>query len=302
MDLRHLRTLCAVVDHGSFSAAAESLGVSQPAVSAQMRSLEKEVGRRLLDRDARRPVPTEAGLLVYEQGRRMLDLADGLERQLDGFDDTVGGDLDFGSSTGPGELFLPSLCIRFHERFPEVRVRLHVDDTRGIGDRVLRDELELGIVGAARDQRGLEFSPLMRDELVLITPPDHALAERDGIALAELAELPVIMQQKGSGVRSVVEAAMRADGLAFAAEDARLELGLQQSVKAAVLEGLGISIVSRLAVSREVADGRLAAVPLTGAGIAREFQVVRRAGRTPTRAGEAFLTFCRETLAGGGDQ
>lgn len=302
MDLRHLRTFCAVVDHGSFSAAAEFLGVTQPAVSAQMRSLEEQVGRRLLDRGGRRPVPTEAGALLHDRARRMLDLSDQLERTLAEFDDAVGGELRVGSSTGPGELFLPSLCIRFRERYPDVRVRLLVDDTRGIGDRVLRDELELGIVGAARDQRGLEFSPLMRDELVLITPADHPLAARPGISVAELAELPVIMQQKGSGVRSVIEDAMRQEGLGVFDDGLPVELGLQQSVKAAVLEGLGITVVSRLAVAREVADGRLAAIPLTGPGLVREFQVVRRAGRTPSRAGEAFLTFCRETLAGGDDQ
>lgn len=302
MDFRHLRTFCAVVDHGSFSAAAAELGVTQPAVSAQMRSLEKQSGRRLLDRGGRTPVPTEAGALLYDHARRILELSNDLERDLTDFDDAVGGSLDVGSSTGPGELFLPSICIRFRDSFPGVQVRLHVDDTRGIGDRVLRDELELGIVGAARDQRGLEFSPLMRDELVLITPPGHELAARDGITVGELAALPVIMQQKGSGVRTVIEEAMRAEGLRFGDRELAMELGLQQSVKAAVLEGLGVSVVSRLAVSRELADGRLAAVPLVGDGLAREFQVVRRVGRTPSRAGEAFLTFCRETLAGGGDQ
>jgi hypothetical protein len=137
------------------------------------------------------------------------------------------------------------------------------------------------------------------DELVVIVPPDHELAGRTSIELAELAKIPMLMQQKGSGVRSVLEDAMRTAGLRRRDLPVRMELGLQQSVKAAVLDGIGITVVSRLAVQREVEEGSLVALELLGPGIARDFQVVTREGRTLGRASAAFLEFARAELAVG---
>jgi len=165
-------------------------------------------------------------------------------------------------------------------------------------ERVLDDELEFGVVGAARPQRGLEFEPFMRDELVAIVPPGHPLAARGTVAIAELATEPLLIQQEGSGVRSVVEQALRESGVRDRDRRVSMELGLQQSVKAAVLDGFGITVISRLAVEREVADGSLVALTLEGAGLAREFWVVRHAGRTPRRAAQAFLEFAAADLAG----
>jgi len=175
-------------------------------------------------------------------------------------------------------------------------VSLVVHDTAGICERVLEGELELGVVGAARPVRGLVFEPFVRDELVVIVPPDHRLARRRRLELAELAGEPLIMQQRGSGVRAVLEAAIRERGMRLADLDVTMELGLQQSAKAAVLDGHGITVISRLAVEREVADGRLVAIALAGPGLTRDFSAVRAAGRTPSRLSSAFLEFARARL------
>ncbi len=297
MDLRHLVTFCAVVDRGSFSAAAEELGISQPAVSAQIRSLEERLGQRLLDRNGRRVSLTEAGHVLEASARRMIALQGELEREMGEVGEQIAGRLQLGSSTGPGELLLPRLLGKFRRAHPEVTVSLVVHDTQTICDRVFDGELELGIVGAARPQRGLEYAPFLRDELVVITPPDHALASRTSIGLDELARLPLLMQQRGSGVRAVLEEALRAAGVRPQDLDVAMELGLQQSVKAAVLDGLGLTVISRLTVEPEVADGRLVALAIDGHELARDFSVVRAAGRTPTRLTAAFLDFARTQLA-----
>jgi DNA-binding transcriptional LysR family regulator len=296
VDLRHLLTFRTVVDKGSFSQAADELEISQPAVSFQIRSLEQRLGHRLLDRSGRRVAVTEAGEVLLRYTRRMLTLEDELEREMAEVGTRIAGRLELGSSTGPGELLLPRLCGAFARAHPDVRISLVVQDTQAVCDRVLDHELELGVVGAARPQRGLVFEPFARDVLVLIVPPDHALAGRGSITLAELAGERLVMQQEGSGVRSVLEGALRVQGLRSRDLDVTMELGLQQSVKAAVLDGFGITVISRLAVEREVAEGTLVALEIEGAGLARDFSSVRHAGRTPSRLTTAFLEFARAQL------
>jgi DNA-binding transcriptional LysR family regulator len=296
VDLRHLLTFRTVVDKGSFSAAAEELDISQPAVSFQIRSLEQRLGHRLLDRSGRRVAVTEAGEVLLRYARRMLTLEDELEREIAEVGTRVAGRLELGSSTGPGEVLLPRLCGAFMRFYPDVRVSLVVQDTHTICERVLDDELELGVVGAARPQRGLAFEPFVRDELVVIVPPEHPMSDRGRVTVEELAREPLLLQQEGAGVRTVLEAAMRARGLRLRDLDVVMELGLQQSVKAAVLDGLGITVISRLAVERELADGSLVALELEGPDLVRDFYAVRHAGRTPTRLTTAFLEFARGEL------
>ena len=296
MDLRQLITFRTVVDKGSFSQAAEELEISQPAVSFQIRALEESLGHRLLDRSGRRVSVTEAGEVVYRGARRMIGLAAELERDVGEIGTRVSGRLVLGSSTGPGEVLLPRLLGSFHSAYPDVRVSLQVSDTQTVCERVLDEELELGIVGAARAQRGLVFEPFVRDELVAIVSPDHAFAERDSVTLEELVAEPMLIQQEGSGVRSVVEAAIRESGLRDRDLNVAMELGLQQSVKAAALDGFGITVISRLAVEREVADGTLVALRLEGSGLERHFFAVRHAGRTPKRVTTTFLEFARDAL------
>src|SRR5262245_48848193 len=172
MDTRQLTAFCAVVDKRSFSQAAEALGVTQPAVSLQVRSLEQRLGRRLLDRSGRRVEPTEAGLTLYRSAQRMLQL----ERQLidDLEHDATGelrGSLAIGASTGPGAHFVPLLLCEFQREHPVVAVSLHVSDTFAVIDQVAERGLELGVVGAIRRHRALVFEPLVRDEIVLAVPP-----------------------------------------------------------------------------------------------------------------------------------
>ena len=296
MDLRQLLTFRTVVDKGSFSQAAEELEVSQPAVSFQIRALEERLGHRLLDRSGRRVRLTEAGEVVYRYARRMIGLEAELEREMGEIGTRVSGRLVLGSSTGPGEVLLPRLLGAFHEAHPEVKVSLVVSDTQTVCERVLDDELELGVVGAARPQRGLVFEPFVRDELVAIVPPGHPLADRGSVTLEELAAEPMLIQQEGSGVRSVVESALRESGVRDRDLRVAMELGLQQSVKAAVLDGFGITVISRLAVERELADGSLVALALEGEGLERSFFAVRHAGRTPKRVTQAFVDFARVAL------
>jgi DNA-binding transcriptional LysR family regulator len=299
MDLKNLLTFRTVVEKGSFSLAAEQLEISQPAVSLQIRALERLLGHRLLDRRGRRLSLTDAGTIVFRYANRMLTMEDELAHELDAIGHKVAGRLVIGSSTGLGEDVLPRVCAAFRRAHPDVTVSLVVQDSQSVCRRVLDGELELGVVGVAIAHRGLVFEPFLHDELVLIAPPDHPLAGRERVRLEELADVPLLLQQEGSGVRAVLEAALRSRGLRTRDLNVAMELGLQQSVKSAVLDGVGVTVISRLAVEREVAEGRLVALELEGPGLARDFHSVRRASRTLPRLPALFLEFAREAIGAG---
>jgi LysR family transcriptional regulator, transcriptional activator of the cysJI operon len=296
MDTRQLASFCAVVDHQSFSLAAEQLGVTQPAVSLQIRSLEKRLGRRLLDRSGRRVEPTEAGLRLYRSAQRMLALEEQLvEEVADASDGELAGKLEIGASTGPGGSVVPLLLCEFQGVNPSVRVSLTVSDTQTIVDQVAGRELAVGIVGAARRHRGVTFEPLFRDEVVLACPPGHAFAGRT-ITLDELQAEPPVVMQEGAGVRQVIDDALRAAGLRDRHLEVKLELGLQESVKSAVAAGYGVTFISRSAIEAELSTGAIATARVEGLEPAREISLATATGRTMPRTAAAFLEFARERL------
>ncbi len=296
MDTRQLAAFCAVVERKSFSQAAERLGVTQPAVSLQVRSLEKRLGRKLLDRSGRRVEPTEAGLALYRGAQRMLALEGQLIEELDaGEEGELGGSLEVGASTGPGSTVVPVLLCEFQHENPGVAVSLSISDTQTVVDRVAERVLELGVVGAARRHRGVVFEPFFRDEVVLACPPGHRFAGRS-VSLEELREEPLIVMQEGAGVRQVIEDELRRAGTRLRDLEPRLELGLQESVKSAVAAGHGVTFISRTAIEADLAAGTLVTARVKGLEPSREISLVRSAGRSPTRAAEAFLEFARERL------
>jgi DNA-binding transcriptional LysR family regulator len=296
MDTRQLAAFCAVVDRRSFSQAAEQLGVTQPAVSLQIRSLEQRLGQRLLDRSGRRVEPTEAGLRLYRSAQRMLALEQQLLEEVSGNGDgELKGRLEIGCSTGPGATVLPLLLCEFQEANPAVTISLSVNDTQHVIDAVARRELELGVVGAASKHRGVTFEPFFQDEVVLAVPPKHRFAGKT-VGLDDLRSETLILMQEGAGVRQMIEDELGAAGLRIRDLEVRLELGLQESVKAAVAAGHGVTFISRSSMEPELASGSLAAARVKGLDPKREISLVRSTGRTPSRVAEAFVEFAREKV------
>lgn len=297
MDTRQLAAFCAVVERRSFSQAAERLGVTQPAVSLQIRALEKRLGTQLLDRSGRRVEPTEAGWHLYRGAQRMLALEDqivaGVAASTEG---ELGGELVIGASTGPAAIAVPVALCEFQHENPDVRVFLTVSDTHSIVERVAARELELGIVGAARRHRGVRFEPFFSDQVILACPPGHRFADRT-ITLDELRGESLILMQEGAGVRQIVEDGLRRQGVRLRELDVRLELGLQESVRRAVEAGYGVTFISRTAVESDLAAGTLAEARVQGLEATREISLASATGRARSRVAEAFVTFARERLA-----
>ena len=296
MDTRQLQAFCAVVEKKSFSQAAEQLGVTQPAVSLQVRALEQRLGQSLLDRSGRRVEPTEAGRRLYRSAQRILALEEQLLDEVSTDDGRLTGTLAIGASTGPGAHLVPLLLCEFQREHPDLNVALSIWDTQTVIDRVVDRQLELGVVGALRRHRSLEFEPLVRDEIVLAVPPGHDAAGGT-ISLDQLKEETLLVMQEGAGVRQVVEEELRRAGLRLRGIEPKLELGLQESIKSAVAAGYGVAFISRTAIEGELAAGRLAAAQVEGVEPARQIYIVRARGRSATRAADAFLSFAKERLS-----
>src|SRR5918999_2103708 len=286
MDTRQLAAFCAVVERRSFSLAAERLGVTQPAVSLQVKALEERLGQRLLDRSGRRVEPTEAGRRLYGSAQRMLQLEEQLFEDVAAVDrGRLKGRLGIGASTGPGAHLVPLLLCEFQRAHPDLRIALSIADTHAVIEQVAERNLELGIVGALRRHRALDFEPLVVDQIVLAVPPDHHAAGGE-IGLDELRGENIIVMQEGAGVRQVVDEELRRAGLRLRGLEPKLQLGLQESVKSAVAAGHGAAFISRSAIEGELKAGTLAAARVEGIEPARQIYVGRPRGRAPTRAVE----------------
>jgi len=226
----------------------------------------------------------------------MLAVEGQLIDELAGEDGALRGELALGASTGPGGTVVPVLLGEFQREHPELTVALSISDTNRVIEQVADRELELGIVGAAPRHRGVVFEPFFRDEVILVVPPGHRFAGKQ-VSLEELRGEPLILMQEGAGVRQVIEDELRRGPVRLRDLDVRLELGLQESVKSAAAAGFGVTFISRSGVEAELATGTLAAARVKGLEPAREISLVRPAGRSATRAAEAFVEFARAKLA-----
>jgi DNA-binding transcriptional LysR family regulator len=297
MDTRQLAAFCAVVERRSFSQAAERLHVTQPAISLQVRALEKRLGTQLLDRSGRRVEPTDAGWRLYRGAQRLLaleeqivsDVAASTEGELEG-------QLVIGASTGPAAIVLPILLCEFQRENPGVHVVLTVSDTQTVVEHVGTRELELGIVGASRRHRGVRFEPFFSDQVILACPPGHRFAGQT-VTLEDLRSETLILMQEGAGVRQIVEDALRRRRVRFRDLEVRLELGLQESVRQAVEAGYGVTFISRTAVESSLEAGTLSEARVQGLDVTREISLASAVGRTRSRVAEAFVDFARVRLA-----
>lgn len=285
LTLHQLQIFAAVVAEGSFSGAARRLGLTQPAVSLQIRGLEEHFGQPLLDRSGRGVRLTEAGQQVYAYATRILALVQDLELAVRGTAATLAGLLRLGCSTAPGECLLPRVLSAFRARFPSVQLNVEVADTAAVLDRLLRRQYDLGLVGGMAHTERLEFIPFAVDELVLIAPRDHPLTRRPTVAPSEVAREPFVLREEGSGTRAAAEQALQRLGLTQLTIAS--VLGSSEAVKQAVAAGVGLAFVSGSALAPH--EERVAVVPLEGTPIERRMYVALERGRPPGRLSEAFI-------------
>jgi len=294
MNVQHLRTLLTIVEQGSLSAAAQTMHISQPAVTKQVQRLEQEMEATLLVRGPQQQVAlTPAGEQVLAFARDTLTHFEALQEQLALLKTISHGSLAVAASTIPGEYLLPGLLAAFREQYPQTQVEVIIADTAEVTRRVLADEADVGFVGAAVERPGLRLERLVADEVVLVVPPYHPFAGRGRVAVEELRGQPLVMREEGSGTRRSVEGALATAGRALTEKNVVLTLGSTQAVLQAVEQGLGLGFVSARAAAQAQADGHLVCVRLDGVDLRRDLSLAYLSQRLADPVVSHFLAFTR---------
>jgi LysR family transcriptional regulator, low CO2-responsive transcriptional regulator len=285
VSLHQLTVFRMVARHQSFSRAAEELYISQPAVSAHVRELERLYGIDLFEPVGRRVRLTEAGRLLQEYADRLLALVEESRRALDELKGLSRGHLAVGASTIPGAYFLPQALSRFRELHPGVEVELRLGDTHDAVGMVRRGEVELAVVGESREEDGLHRRPYRTDRLVLVVAPQHRWAREGLTEVAALAEEPFILRERGSSTRENAEALLRRIKVS---PRVLLEWESTEAIKKAVEAGLGVSLLSEHAVALEVDHGLLRVIRHPALVCQRQFFIVCSRDRRLSPVARAF--------------
>lgn len=288
MDLWQLHIFCKVVEQRSFSKAGKIVHLTQPTVSSHIKDLEAHLGCRLIDRLAKEAVPTREGQLLYEYALKMIALRDEVETAISRFRQQISGSLLVGGSTIPGGYILPQAIGRFLQRHPDVYPAMKVADTLEIIRGLLTGELEIGVVGARLTDRPILQQKLLEDEMRLILPPGHRWSESRQVTVEMLTGEQFIIRESGSGtLKSLVE---NLSATGHRLEDFRIvaELGSTEAVVSGVKSGIGLSIISPIAVSEELQAGTLIALPIKGIDLKRSFYLTRHKHRSLSPPAQAF--------------
>ncbi len=289
--LPHLETFSKAAELSSFTAAAKALGLTQAAVSQRIQVLEKALDRSLFDRRGGRVLLTDAGKTLYAYAQRIADLHREARREVTGRDAVVTGELVIAASSVPGEHLLPALLAAFGQKHPHVRVRAGVGDSVAVMAQVERGEASVGMVGRKSDDPNLEFRFLAADRMVLVTPPGHALARKQKVTVDQLAAHPLIVREAGSGLRHCFEKSLERAGRSVTELRVALELGSKEAIKEAVLRGVGVAVLSTLAVQKEIKAGTLHVLEVEDIRCDREMFVVQDRRRVQSLTARLFLNF-----------
>lgn len=281
----------AVFNKKSFSRASEDLYLTQPTVSEHIRSLEEELNCKLFDRLGRTIIPTKEAELLYLYAAEIIEKADSLKDLMNQFKGNISGELIIGASTIPGTYVLPRLMAEFKNNYPAIKYQVIISDSKEITEKILNHELLLGFVGANINNARLHYQSFMEDNLIIVSSP--SLIKKDVITIQELLAHPMILREDGSGTRIAFLKILQESG--FGLNDLNIigVFGSTDSVKQAVKTGLGISVLSRLAVIDELRHNMLKEIRLKDIQMNRQFHIVVHGVRTLPSAYKLFLETLR---------
>jgi len=288
---RRLKVFYTVARLLSFTKAAESLHMTQPAVTFQVRQLEEHFDTRLFDRTHNRVTLTDVGVVVYEVAERIFEHYDEMERRVREMTGEMGGSLNIGASMTVAENMLPALLGQFRKKHPDLNVRLKVGNSESIVSMVEHNVIDLAIVEGSISNKNLLVEACRDDELVVIMPPDHPLAKNETLTVDQLMPYQFICREEGSGTREAIFNYLIEQGYSDG-WTVCMELGSPEAIKGAVEAGMGLSVMSKSGITKELKLDMLVGVPLDPP-LLRGFSFVRQRHKFRLPAMEALLTFAR---------
>lgn len=289
MTVRHMRIFLAVYRCGGITSAAQQLHMTQPAVTRAIQELESYYGVKLFERMGRRLPVTEVGKRFYSQAVHIVDLFDNMETSLRNWDAL--GVLRVGATIMLGNMLLPDLILRFKKDHPGIRVQVMIENGESLCRALLDNELDLALIEGGVEEADLTEEVFARDELVLILAPGHPLTEKKEVRLKDLMEYDLLLRERGSASRAYLAGVFEEQGLK---PQPLWESASTHALVEAVSKGLGISLLPRMLVQRDIDAGHVCARALTGTALRRENHLVWHRSKFLTPAAEDFLNLCRE--------
>ncbi|SEK74811.1 LysR family transcriptional regulator [Streptacidiphilus jiangxiensis] len=295
-ELGALELLLAVVRLGSLGRAAAELGITQPAASARVAAMERQIGVTLLERSPRGSRPTEAGALVAEWAAQVVGAAQALDAGVAALRERRDARLRVSASLTVAEYLMPGWLLALHAALPGTAVTLRAANSAEVADQVLAQDADLGFVEGVRIPSGLDTAVIGHDRLVVVVAPNHPWARRRApLSSAEVAATPLILREQGSGTREVLDAALAGSG---GLAEPLLTLASTTALKSAATSGAGPAVLSELAVVDELAGGRLKAVPLADVVLERPLRAIWPKGAKPKGPARDLLSLIRAQRAG----
>ena len=289
---RRLKVFYTVARLLSFTKAAEALHMTQPAVTFQVRQLEEYFDTRLFDRTHNRVTLTDVGQVVYEVAERIFEHYDEMERRVREMTGEMGGSLNIGASMTIAENMLPAMLGQFRKKHPDLNVRLKVGNTEAVVSMVEHNVIDLAIVEGTVTNKNLLVEVCRSDELVVIMPPDHQLSKNKSLTVDQLMSYQFICREEGSGTREAIFNYLTEQGYPDG-WNVCMELGSPEAIKGAVEAGMGLSVMSKSGISKELQLGMLTYLPLDPP-LLRDFSFVRQRHKFRLPAMEELLEFSRQ--------
>lgn len=298
MELRHLRSFYEVASQRSFTRAAQSLHLTQPAVTQHVQSLEAKWGTPLLERLGRDIQMTAAGAVVMEYAERILRLVEECERAVEEVRTGMGGRIRIGAGATTSIVTLPEILGQLRAARPGIEVVVQIGDTAAVVDMVLHNRVDVGLVTSPVNHSELKVVSLFEEELTLLVYPSHPLAQRGAATLAQVSQEPLILFPPTSGFRNDIDHLFSAAGLSIRPT---MELESLEAIKKLVEIGLGVSIIPRGSAPDEIASGTLIPVALSDAPpLTRQTRLIHRRDKYLSASIQAFLEILQDRFGAAG--
>lgn len=291
-----MRVFRAVAEHLSFRKAGDALYLTQPAVTLQVKTLEEELGTKLFERSASGVRLTEAGRILAEYATQLHQLAERAENRLASLKGEAAGELALGASTTIAQYILPPLLAEFARGFPAVRLQVSSQNTEHVCEGVATGRFALGLIEGPALRRDLKAERWFDDEMLLVVPQGHEWAQQTVISPDQLKGAALVMRERGSGSRQVVEAGLQRAGLRLGSLRIAMELDSTEAILSCIEEGLGVGFVSEWALARRAAAHRLAVCRLQGETIGRTFSFVLGQGPELPELATTLLRFLQNRV------
>ncbi|MFS0597183.1 selenium metabolism-associated LysR family transcriptional regulator [Peribacillus frigoritolerans] len=281
-----LKVFVTVIEQQNFSRAGDILNLSQPGVSLHIRNLENELGTKLIYRSPKQVQITEPGKILYRHAKQMLNHYETAKREINEFNNVVSGTMKIGASFTIGEYYLPKVLAEFAAQYPMVDIQIIISNSNDVIQGIRSNKLDIGLIEGETDYKDIDVRPFMNDEMIVVVPPDHPLSQMDLIEGNMLQNQTWVLREQGSGTRTYSDKLLSS-----------LDLNIKktfiftsiQGVKEAVMAGLGIALLSRLTVQKELKSNELKTFHLKNEPLIRPFSIVKKLDFEASKAMELFL-------------